>query len=144
PSAGRRPPRALDPVPVGRATPRAYRRGPHLAGDWPHRPRTRRGARPAAEGGAADPPGWTVAAVGGAPEVEDGLTRAVADRPDVTVRTLAADEAEAHRLCPAPGYHLIRPDGYVAAHGHGADRVRLRAELTAHLGAPAKDPLVAG
>ncbi|MEV2276719.1 FAD-dependent monooxygenase [Nocardiopsis sp. NPDC049922] len=98
---------------------------------------------PEEEGRAATPPGWTVAVVPGAPEVRDDLTRAVADRPDVAVRALAADEAEAHRLCPAPGYHLIRPDGYVAAHGHGADRIRLRAELTAHLGAPAREPVVA-
>ncbi|WP_262391809.1 hypothetical protein [Nocardiopsis sp. CNR-923] len=97
-----------------------------------------------AAGAPAVPPGWTVAVVPGAPAVEDDLTRAVADRPDVTVRTLAAGEAEAHRLCPASGYHLIRPDGYVAAHGHGADRARLRAELTAHLGAPAKAPAVTG
>jgi 3-(3-hydroxy-phenyl)propionate hydroxylase len=55
------------------------------------------------------------------------------------VRTLSVHEAGEHRLCTAPGYHLVRPDGYVAAHGHGDDRVRLRAELTAHLGAPVRD-----
>ncbi|MFG2894454.1 FAD-dependent monooxygenase [Streptomyces sp. NPDC048248] len=38
--------------------------------------------------------------------------------------------------CADNGYHLIRPDGHVAAHGHTADLSRLRAELDAGLPHP--------
>lgn len=32
--------------------------------------------------------------------------------------------------CAEAGYHLVRPDGHIAAHGHARDLGRLRAELT--------------
>ncbi|WP_017597795.1 FAD-dependent monooxygenase [Nocardiopsis lucentensis] len=80
-------------------------------------------------------PRWTLAVTPGRPGLAEDLARAIANRPEVTVRTLAPRDATEHRLCSATGYHLIRPDGYVAAHGHGDDRARLRAELAAHLGA---------
>ena len=32
--------------------------------------------------------------------------------------------------CRRAGYHLVRPDGHVAAHGHRRDLERLATELT--------------
>ncbi|MFG2329124.1 FAD-dependent monooxygenase [Streptomyces sp. NPDC048604] len=36
-------------------------------------------------------------------------------------------------LCPRPGYHLVRPDGHIAAHGHARDLDRLEKELAVGL-----------
>jgi 3-(3-hydroxy-phenyl)propionate hydroxylase len=95
------------------------------------------GAAGAPEGAdGTGPAGWTLAVTPGpsAPRLAESLSGLVADLPQVRVVTMPSARAAAHRLCSAPGYHLVRPDGYVAAHGHGRDRARLRVELAAHLG----------
>ncbi|WP_017572401.1 FAD-dependent monooxygenase [Nocardiopsis halotolerans] len=95
------------------------------------------GGAPSAGEEAAPVPGW-VLAVSGGPDLTERLARTVANRPGIAVRELTAHDAREHRLCPQPGYHLVRPDGYVAAHGHRSDGRRLRAELNAHLGRAAR------
>ncbi|MEU1901647.1 FAD-dependent monooxygenase [Nocardiopsis dassonvillei] len=81
--------------------------------------------------------GWTLAVTPGRGRTRGGepFSALVADRPQVRTVALSADQASEHRLCSAPGYHLVRPDGYVAAHGHARDHARLRVELAVHLGA---------
>ncbi|MEU0241645.1 FAD-dependent monooxygenase [Nocardiopsis sp. NPDC006198] len=81
-------------------------------------------------------PGWTLAVTPDRSRARPGepFSALASDRPQVRTVTLSAAQASEHRLCSAPGYHLIRPDGYVAAHGHAGDHARLRVELAAHLG----------
>lgn len=101
------------------------------------------GATGGANTGSADElPAWTLAVTPGRAQARPGepFSALVSDRPQVRVVTMSPEQASEHRLCSAPGYHLIRPDGYVAAHGHARDHARLRVELAAHLGA-ARGPL---
>jgi 3-(3-hydroxy-phenyl)propionate hydroxylase len=46
----------------------------------------------------------------------------------VTLR--GAIPADVRMGCRRPGYFLVRPDGYIQAHGHAADLGQLRAELS--------------
>ncbi|MFD3683393.1 FAD-dependent monooxygenase [Nocardiopsis sp. NPDC058631] len=103
------------------------------------------GAGRAGAGGGEELPGWTLALTPGRVRAREPFSALVSDRPQVRTRTMTPEQASEHRLCSAPGYHLIRPDGYVAAHGHARDHARLRVELAAHLGArgrrgPAGEP----
>lgn len=45
------------------------------------------------------------------------------------VRVVRLPRISAGGLCRRPGYHLVRPDGHVGAHGHDRDLNRLEAEL---------------
>jgi len=42
--------------------------------------------------------------------------------------------------CGRVGYHLVRPDGHIAAHGHRGDLVRLAAELDTAFGPVTRCP----
>ncbi|WP_407561795.1 FAD-dependent monooxygenase [Streptomyces sp. 184] len=72
------------------------------------------------------------------------LGRLAASYPQLHQVRVDRDELRAAGACARPGFHLVRPDGHVAAHGHAGDLERLRAELAAVLlpraGAPADDP----
>ncbi|MEU3253463.1 FAD-dependent monooxygenase [Streptomyces sp. NPDC006997] len=57
----------------------------------------------------------------------------VARRPRLRVVTLPGGTAAAAVGCRRPGYHLVRPDGHIAAHGHEEDLGRLEQELGAVL-----------
>ncbi|MFB8127420.1 FAD-dependent monooxygenase [Streptomyces bacillaris] len=80
----------------------------------------------------ADPAAWTLVLrppAGDAlwaPRAERALT---AGRPGLRVFALSPKVLAGHGICTTPGYHLIRPDGHIAAHGHLADLDRLEAEL---------------
>jgi 2-polyprenyl-6-methoxyphenol hydroxylase-like FAD-dependent oxidoreductase len=101
-------------VPVGAAFPRplalAYGiSGPHLTG----------------------PPVWTVALSAGTNR--GGWLREVehitARFPRTRVVRLTRGDAAAYLGCTRDGYHLVRPDGHIAAHGHDTDLNRLETEL---------------
>ncbi|HZG06870.1 MAG TPA: FAD-dependent monooxygenase [Streptomyces sp.] len=79
----------------------------------------------------ADPTAWTLLL---RPPVGDGrwLTETghiVARWPQLRVLHPASGAVGGHGVCGRPGYHLIRPDGHIAAHGHAADLDRLETEL---------------
>uniref|UniRef100_UPI00122E16B5 FAD-dependent monooxygenase n=1 Tax=Streptomyces tailanensis TaxID=2569858 RepID=UPI00122E16B5 len=79
----------------------------------------------------ADPHGWSLAVL--APEADPGWLAEVGHildrRPQVRLVKLELRAAAAATGCRKPGYHLIRPDGHIAAHGHENDLNRLEAEL---------------
>ncbi|MFE4513139.1 FAD-dependent monooxygenase [Kitasatospora sp. NPDC056783] len=86
------------------------------------------------------PTGWTLAATAPAGTPVgwfDELATAIADRPAVRLVKLPAAPAARATGCREAGYHLIRPDGHIAAHGHREDLSRLRAELRVAFGAVA-------
>ncbi|GAB7104201.1 hypothetical protein JCM4814A_25150 [Streptomyces phaeofaciens JCM 4814] len=78
------------------------------------------------------PAGWTLAVVPSSPY--DGLpelaARALDPWPGVRLVVLHPFDAVPLTGCAEAGYHLVRPDGHIAAHGHAQDLGRLRAELT--------------
>jgi 2-polyprenyl-6-methoxyphenol hydroxylase-like FAD-dependent oxidoreductase len=76
---------------------------------------------------AGGPRTWTLALV----DPDRVLAGVAAGWPQVAEVDVAAVAG-----CERPGYHLIRPDGHIQAHGHAGDRDRLLAELTTVLGAP--------
>jgi 3-(3-hydroxy-phenyl)propionate hydroxylase len=80
----------------------------------------------------ADPNAWTLVLTG-----PDGLFAAAPwarDHPRLRVVRLTGGQAGPLTGCRRAGYHLVRPDGHVAAHGHARDTDRLRAELAAAFG----------
>ncbi|WP_431681636.1 FAD-dependent monooxygenase [Kitasatospora sp. KL5] len=85
-------------------------------------------------GPAEQPPGWTVAAVGGPDGWGAAIERLAAPRPGLTAVRIPGPAAALHTGCHRPGYYLVRPDGHIAAHGHTRDLDRLDAELTSQLG----------
>lgn len=73
-------------------------------------------------------PGWHLACFAGGDEKWAASVRSVAEAwPQVAFDSLA----EAPWSCGHSSYYLFRPDGHVAAHGHGTDLDRLESELTA-------------
>ncbi|GAB3547208.1 2-polyprenyl-6-methoxyphenol hydroxylase-like FAD-dependent oxidoreductase [Actinopolyspora lacussalsi] len=80
---------------------------------------------------AADPRGWTllVRPPENDPSWTTELHRMTERLPRLTV--LGPDESGsgASGMCVRAGYHLIRPDGHIAAHGHTDDLDSLRSEL---------------
>ncbi|MFI8359156.1 FAD-dependent oxidoreductase [Streptomyces sp. NPDC085612] len=76
-------------------------------------------------------PGWSLVVV----EVPDGrgladrIRRLTGDWPGLRHVSLPAREAAGATGCAEPGFHLVRPDGHIAAHGHDQDLSRLVAEL---------------
>lgn len=79
----------------------------------------------------ADPTAWTLLL---RPPAGDAhwVTEAghIAARwPQLRVVRPGGAPAARHGVCGRPGYHLIRPDGHIAAHGHARDLGRLEAEL---------------
>lgn len=76
-------------------------------------------------------PGWTVAVVphphGG--DLPERIRRLTGDWPRLRHVTLEPREAARATGCSEPGFHLIRPDGHIAAHGHAQDLSRLVTEL---------------
>ncbi|MGW6445742.1 FAD-dependent monooxygenase [Lentzea sp. NPDC055074] len=83
---------------------------------------------------ATEPLTWTVVAVGSQGVGRLANVRGVTDRyPAVRVVKLGRKDASAATGCGRPGYHLVRPDGHIAAHGHENDLGRLEQELAAVL-----------
>ncbi|MFE9257809.1 FAD-dependent monooxygenase [Streptomyces sp. NPDC006879] len=76
-------------------------------------------------------PGWTLLlrAPTGDSRWAAEARRAAVRWPQLRVRHLGRTRG----LCARPGYHLIRPDAHIAAHGHPGDLSRLTAELDAFL-----------
>ncbi|MBT2383731.1 FAD-dependent monooxygenase [Streptomyces sp. ISL-11] len=58
--------------------------------------------------------------------------------PQLRVLRLPRGVVETGAFCGRQGYHLLRPDGHIAAHGHRDDLDRLEAELAAVLLSPSK------
>ncbi|WP_110946098.1 FAD-dependent monooxygenase [Streptomyces avicenniae] len=89
-------------------------------------------------GPGSDPMGWSLVVVrpSSAPGWRARLAAVTADRPGLRLADLPLATARRVTGCGRQGYYLVRPDGHVAAHGHAGDAERLRAELTAVLGAP--------
>ncbi|MFI9270679.1 FAD-dependent monooxygenase [Kitasatospora sp. NPDC052896] len=89
-------------------------------------------------GPGADPARWTLAVTAPAARPANWLAElagTVADRPLVRLVELPAAPTARLTGCRQAGFHLIRPDGHIAAHGHQEDLDRLRAELRVAFGA---------
>ena len=83
-------------------------------------------------GPGADPLGWTVVVTEhpDRPGWLDEVRSAARPWPRARVVPLPQRGPGAAALgCRRPGYHLVRPDGHIAAHGHDGDLPRLAAEL---------------
>ncbi|MEU1201416.1 FAD-dependent monooxygenase [Streptomyces sp. NPDC005813] len=78
-------------------------------------------------GPGADPNAWTLAVTG--PDVLAAAEQFADGHPRLKVVRLRKERAAPLTGCRRAGYHLIRPDGHVAAHGHAGDLDRLRTEL---------------
>ncbi|MFE9170547.1 FAD-dependent monooxygenase [Streptomyces kebangsaanensis] len=83
-------------------------------------------------GPAADPAGWTVVVHSGGPhgDLAERVARVTARWPRLRLVRLHPRDAETATGCAEPGFHLVRPDGHIAAHGHAEDLPHLTAELT--------------
>ncbi|MFJ9059961.1 FAD-dependent monooxygenase [Streptomyces sp. NPDC102409] len=82
------------------------------------------------------PAGWTLAVTctGDAATWRAETRTAVAAWPQVRTVSLAAGSVRRATGCRHQGYYLVRPDGHIAAHGHGGDLGRLHTELAWWLG----------
>jgi 3-(3-hydroxy-phenyl)propionate hydroxylase len=82
-------------------------------------------------GPAAQPSGWTLAVVPPALKAAAWSERLDAVTDGRAVRTVRLPRAATLSAtgCGRAGYHLVRPDGHIAAHGHLDDLDRLAAEL---------------
>ena len=82
-------------------------------------------------GPGVDPLYWTVAVLPPADETAwlTEVGHVAARWPNVRVVRLPRRDAALAADCRRAGYYLIRPDGHIAAHGHGGDLNRLEAEL---------------
>jgi 3-(3-hydroxy-phenyl)propionate hydroxylase len=92
-------------------------------------------------GPAERPSGWTLVLLdppGADPHWAASAARLTGRHP--AVRTVRVRDAGAELGCHRAGYHLVRPDGHIAAHGHAADLDRLAAELGLALGPAVADP----
>ncbi|MFY1675614.1 MULTISPECIES: FAD-dependent monooxygenase [unclassified Streptomyces] len=88
----------------------------------------------AVSGPKADPHAWTLVVV----PPDAAWSREIghiARRYGTLLRTvvLPRRELRSEGACSRPGYHLVRPDGHLAAHGHQGDLVRLEQELEGSL-----------
>jgi hypothetical protein len=86
-------------------------------------------------GGAdADPAMWTL--VVRPPSDAAGWLTDLGHRTDrwPMLRVVRLPHASAAGLCLRPGYHLVRPDGHISAHGHDRDLNRLETELEVAFG----------
>ncbi|PWG12500.1 monooxygenase [Streptomyces sp. V2] len=80
--------------------------------------------------------GWTLAVTGttlGAGDWHQEVGHIAARWPQLSVVTVPARTLADATGCRRLGYHLVRPDGHVAAHGHEGDLNRLEKELGAVL-----------
>ncbi|MFD3499200.1 FAD-dependent monooxygenase [Streptomyces sp. NPDC058676] len=75
--------------------------------------------------------GWTVAVVPHADgnDLAQRVARLTAAHPQVRPVVLDPRHAAEATGCAEPGFHLVRPDGHIAAHGHAHDLSHLTAEL---------------
>ncbi len=64
----------------------------------------------------------------------------LADRPLVSTHLLDRGADLRALGCGRVSYHLVRPDGHIAAHGHRGDLVRLAAELDTAFGPVTRSP----
>ncbi|MFI2411876.1 FAD-dependent monooxygenase [Streptomyces sp. NPDC018947] len=83
----------------------------------------------------ADPAAWTVVVRAGGThgDLPERIARVTARWPRLRHVRLHPGDAEAATGCAAPGFHLVRPDGHIAAHGHAEDLPHLTAELARFL-----------
>ncbi|WP_086562299.1 FAD-dependent monooxygenase [Streptomyces africanus] len=87
----------------------------------------------AMSGPSADPSGWTLVVVtpptGCHARWLEEIERIAARRRRLRVLPLGRRELASFGACPEAHYHLVRPDGHIAAHGHERDLDRLESEL---------------
>lgn len=77
------------------------------------------------------PPGWTLVAVTrpGDAAWHARLKQVTEQYPHISTVRMSTREARAVTGCAVTGFHLVRPDGHIQAHGHAADLDQLRREL---------------
>lgn len=80
----------------------------------------------------AGPAGWTVVVLPGGRhgDLAERVERITARWPGLRHVRLRPRDAVSATGCAEPGFHLVRPDGHIAAHGHAEDLAHLTAELT--------------
>ncbi|WP_082526817.1 FAD-dependent monooxygenase [Kitasatospora sp. MBT63] len=95
----------------------------------------------------ADPDRWHLVVTPG-PGTDGWVRRAerlAGQRAQLRLVTVQRAALTSHGACGRPGYHLVRPDGHVQAHGHGGDLDRLEDELHTLFGPrPAAGPATGG